>query len=1165
MATNDLKFSILVDTATGQVSLRQLDTTLRNTSTTAKDTAKSIETNWVNAFSRLSVIKETINGVKAAFGGLLESPLAFEQSLRNVGSLSEDVVANYDKISATLKQYGRELPVKSTKELADAMYQAVSAGFSWNDALQLVQQSAKGSVAGLSSVPESMNALISVMNAYQLSGKDSEMVMDKLFQTVRKGITTFPELAASMSQVAPKAATAGIGLDDMMASLVTITKMKVPTSEAMTKISSSISPLMQILGDGYFKLHTFQEGLQEVYKRANGSVSEIQKMMGRSEAADAVILIGRYAQQANQDLKDMTNSAGASGKAFQENASSVANSIQLFKNNFAALKNAALTALLPVIKEIVSGLTSFFRTLNNLPQPIRVLISGAALLKTAMIAVNLSGIRPLIASLTTLSYGLMSNLTSNFSGLAKVAMTSSTAFKALSLTLSVSLIGAFVAIIAYLPDIINFFSKVHSAADLNDVLEANEKQFDSLKETLDDLNKNTRPALEKYTELQTKVQKGEELTADERQTLLEVTKTLADKYPELVMGVDKTTGAYKLNSNALDILNKATSEAVARLDDYIKKQVEVVKQANENMASGGSTWDKITNFILNSTGNIEAANNQATRVIGENADVASKAQADSWRGFLEKISNTKSKADPDELIKAFQLQMGGAFISDDMWKKYKGQVIKVQAEINGFTKENNLTRLEELKAAYSQRKSVTNDLEDTELKSIRYSAEKYIAAQKGLSGQTKLELKKFFDLRRSGIGSGSSAVAKQAEIDLLSAYNTLYAKGVIQVNDYISKTNDLYEKAINDPKLVELQKKLFSGLTLSPQELDTLAKKSEAVSKITDAQEKVIKDIADKDYEAYQELAEKRKKGLEEVANVMKGVAGGQQGAIDLAEIKFNKGQINSKEYINALKDVMEDVKGIISIGGQDAVELLDKLSIGEATNDMINDVYLSLKETQPALAETFDEFVKTYKDASDKLNEIRQSDITGLGFWASQTATIVESISAGLGEALAGGFSVEGFKSMAQRVKEGFKIVLIAIADAIDKMYIGMSLYQLIEAFINPASLIVGAGKLLAMKVGIEAFKGLVSSFSTGGYAANSTLAVVGDTPGGEWMIPNRDLVTMVRGIVSDTRKNIPQVISSNNRVIFEVRNGAFKVAGRDLISQVEINQLYENKRYAY
>jgi len=65
--------------------------------------------------------------------------------------------------------------------------------------------------------------------------------------------------------------------------------------------------------------------------------------------------------------------------------------------------------------------------------------------------------------------------------------------------------------------------------------------------------------------------------------------------------------------------------------------------------------------------------------------------------------------------------------------------------------------------------------------------------------------------------------------------------------------------------------------------------------------------------------------------------------------------------------------------------------------------------------------------------------------------------------------------------------------------------------------------------------------------------------------MIPNRDLVTMVRSIVSDTRKNIPQVVAQNNRVIFEVRNGSFKVAGRDLVSQVEINQLYENKRYAY
>ena len=47
----------------------------------------------------------------------------------------------------------------------------------------------------------------------------------------------------------------------------------------------------------------------------------------------------------------------------------------------------------------------------------------------------------------------------------------------------------------------------------------------------------------------------------------------------------------------------------------------------------------------------------------------------------------------------------------------------------------------------------------------------------------------------------------------------------------------------------------------------------------------------------------------------------------------------------------MEEIKSIVGVGGQEAVELLNKLSIGEATNDMINDVYLSLKKTQPALA----------------------------------------------------------------------------------------------------------------------------------------------------------------------------------------------------------------------
>ena len=92
---NNLEFSIVINTQAGEVSLRHLDGTIKNTTELVKNSAKAIETNWVNAFTRLNVLSTTFSAIKSAFGGLLEGPMQFEQSLRNVGSLSEDVVAKF--------------------------------------------------------------------------------------------------------------------------------------------------------------------------------------------------------------------------------------------------------------------------------------------------------------------------------------------------------------------------------------------------------------------------------------------------------------------------------------------------------------------------------------------------------------------------------------------------------------------------------------------------------------------------------------------------------------------------------------------------------------------------------------------------------------------------------------------------------------------------------------------------------------------------------------------------------------------------------------------------------------------------------------------------------------------------------------------------------------
>ena len=55
--------------------------------------------------------------------------------------------------------------------------------------------------------------------------------------------------------------------------MATITKQGVPTSEAMTKIRAAILGTANQLGDAAFQGRTFQEALQLIYDKADGSAS----------------------------------------------------------------------------------------------------------------------------------------------------------------------------------------------------------------------------------------------------------------------------------------------------------------------------------------------------------------------------------------------------------------------------------------------------------------------------------------------------------------------------------------------------------------------------------------------------------------------------------------------------------------------------------------------------------------------------------------------------------------------------------------------------------------------------------------------------------------------------------------------------------------------------
>lgn len=301
-------------------------------------------------------------GISAAtaFAKAAKSSYDFEQEFRKnmleVATISTQVSDDMTGFMNLVMDITREIPIKAP-EAAKALYEIVSAGHDGADGMKILEVAAKSAIGGLTETATAADAITTILNAYNLSADKASSVSDQLFTTVRLGKTTFGELGSSIAQVAPIAAAYGIGIDEVLAAVASLTKQGTPTAEAMTKIRAAIQGTANELGDAAFQGRTFQEALQLINEKAGGSASKMKEMLGTDEGlAAALALTGKNARSAASDLEELRNSLGATEAAFGKMKDEAGNQMILLSNNI----QAALRPMGEAILNEVSGLAKEF-------------------------------------------------------------------------------------------------------------------------------------------------------------------------------------------------------------------------------------------------------------------------------------------------------------------------------------------------------------------------------------------------------------------------------------------------------------------------------------------------------------------------------------------------------------------------------------------------------------------------------------------------------------------------------------------------------------------------------------------------------------------------------------------------------------------------------------
>lgn len=349
----------------------------------AGESLKSAGDKVADVGKKMSVVSA---GIVAAGTASTKAALDFEDAMAKVSTIADATEVPIDELEKAILNLSNQTGISST-EIADNVYNAISAGQSTGDAVNFVTNSTKLAKAGFADAGDALDILTTILNAYGMEASEVTNVSDMLIQTQNLGKTTVAELSSAMGKVIPTANAYGVQLDQLCAGYAIMTANGVATAESTTYMNSMLNELgksgtkvsdilKEKTGSSFAELMNSGYSLSECLAVIEGAATEqglaFGDMWSSSEAAKAgLILLGDSAETFNGTLAEMQNSTGATDTAFEKlktNSYTIQVAINQLKNTAIELGNAIMSVLAPLLMslaEMISKLTAWFSRLSD--------------------------------------------------------------------------------------------------------------------------------------------------------------------------------------------------------------------------------------------------------------------------------------------------------------------------------------------------------------------------------------------------------------------------------------------------------------------------------------------------------------------------------------------------------------------------------------------------------------------------------------------------------------------------------------------------------------------------------------------------------------------------------------------------------------------------------
>nr|DAG67217.1 MAG TPA: tail tape measure protein [Caudoviricetes sp.] len=319
-------------------------------------------------------------GIGKMLGSAFTGGTAFESAMAKVGTIADTAKVPLESLSSQVLQVSGDMHI-GANEIAEAAYQAISAGQDTGNAVAFAAQASMLAKAGFTSSASAVDILTTALNAYGKGADEAGHVSDVLLTTQNLGKTSVDELAGHMGRGIPLAAAYNVSLENLSSGLAIMTANGIATAEAMTYTKSMLNELgdtgstvgkilQQQTGKSFAELNadgkSLGDVLQILYDKVGGNATEFAGLWSSVEAGTgALSLASSGADKFNGVLQQMQADSNLTQTAYDTMTDTMAYKLDGVKTNAQNLGTALFDAVSGRLGEGVALAGGYLQTLSE--------------------------------------------------------------------------------------------------------------------------------------------------------------------------------------------------------------------------------------------------------------------------------------------------------------------------------------------------------------------------------------------------------------------------------------------------------------------------------------------------------------------------------------------------------------------------------------------------------------------------------------------------------------------------------------------------------------------------------------------------------------------------------------------------------------------------------